>query len=268
MNIIKITAKIETEYFLLSITKDCETLIKQSLRKAEETLEFKMTKPIETFHFNPPIQVKEVWSIGLTNLEVYNSISNIAEENNKFKLYKFPDEKNGGITYQKVRDEIERDLDIADITAADLQDEIIGSNIIEEYREQVTKRMKDDKYMLSLAMYIDSIFQYFESSLRTEIDLVEDDIRLVLDEYMSSFITQKLELGIYNFKEISEVLLSFLQSEYEGYHNAIDIEFDDVAMKTKLVVRPGIIAIRFDEKTFCTTVLGFTPGWDYKHYKE
>ena len=42
--------------------------------------------------------------------------------------------------------------------------------------------MKDDKYMLILAMYVDSIFQDFETFLRTEIDLVEDDVRLVLDE--------------------------------------------------------------------------------------
>ena len=39
-------------------------------------------------------------------------------------------------------------------------------------------------------------------------------------------------------------------------------------MKTKLVVRSGIIAIRFDENSFFSTILGFTPGWDYKHYKQ
>ena len=37
-------------------------------------------------------------------------------------------------------------------------------------------------------------------------------------------------------------------------------------MKTNLVVKSGIIAKRFDEKSFFSTVLGFTPGWDYKHY--
>ena len=39
-------------------------------------------------------------------------------------------------------------------------------------------------------------------------------------------------------------------------------------MKTKLVVRAGIIAIRFDEKSFFSNVLGFTSGWDYKNYNE
>ena len=39
-------------------------------------------------------------------------------------------------------------------------------------------------------------------------------------------------------------------------------------MKTKFVVRSGIIAIRFDEKSFFSTILGFTSGWDYKHYNK
>ena len=127
-----IRPKNETEDLLLSIIKNCETLIDQTHRKAEETLEFKMVKPRETFHFKPPIQIQGDWMIGLTNLEVYNSVFNITEENNKFELYKFPDEKSGGVSYIKVRDEIERDLDISDITDVDLQDDIIGPIIIEE----------------------------------------------------------------------------------------------------------------------------------------
>ena len=75
----------------------------------------------------------------------------MSEEINKFKLYKFPDEKSGGVSNEKVRDEIEKDLDISDITASDLQDDIIPTFIIKEYRQQVTKRMKDDKYMLSFS---------------------------------------------------------------------------------------------------------------------
>ena len=263
-----IRPKNPTEDLLLSITKNCETLIDQTQRKAEEALEFKMIKPRETFHFKPSIQVKGDWMIGLVDLEVYNSIFNITEENNKFELYKFPDEKAGGITYTKVRDEIERDLDISDITDADLQDDIIGPIIIEEYVEQVTKRMKDDKYMEILARYTKSVFQDFESFLRTEVDLVEDDVKLVLDENNSSFITYKLEPGIYTFKDISEALFNILQSEYPGPSNVIDIEHDDITMKTKMVVKFGIIAIRFDEKSFFSTILGFSPGWDYKHYNK
>ena len=268
MNLNMIRPKNETENLLLSITKNCETLIEQTHRKAEETLELKMIKPRETFHFKPPIQVKVDCLIGLVDLEVYKSIFNITEENNKLQHYKFPDEKAGGVTYEKVRDEIEKDLDLEDITAADLQDEIIAPIIIEEYREQVTKRMKDVGYMNFVADYVRSVFQDFESYMRTEVDLVEDDIELVLDEYNSNFITYEISPGIYTFKDISEALFNILQTEYPRPSNVIDIEYDDNTMKTKLVVRSGFIAIGFDEKSFFSTVLGFKSGWDYNHYNK
>ena len=227
-----------------------------------------MTKPGETFHFKPSIQEKGDWMLGLVDLEAYSSIFNITQENNKFELYKFLDSKIGGSSYQKVRDEIEKDLGISDITTADLQDDIIAPNNIDEYREQVTQRLKDDKYMLILSGYTSSMFHDFESFLKTEVDLLEHDIKLVLDEYKSSFSTCEISPGIYTCRDITEFLLGSLQPEYEGHYNAIDIELDDINKKIKLFVRPVIIAIRFDEKSFFNTVLGFNPGWDYKHFKE
>ena len=178
-----IRPKNETEVLLLSIAKNCETIIEQTHTKPQETLEFKMTKPRETFHSKPPIQTERDWMIGLVDLEVYNSIFNITEGNNKFHTHKFPDEKSGVISYTKVKDEIQRDLDIPDITAADLQDDILAPIIIEEYKKQVTKRMEDGGYMKILAGYVSSVFQDFESYLRTEVDLVQDDVKLVLNEF-------------------------------------------------------------------------------------
>ena len=218
-----IQPKNQTEDLLLSIIKNCETLIEQTHRKPEETLEFKMIEPREIIHFSPPIQVKADWMIGLTDLKVYNSIFNITEENNKFKLYNFPDEKGGGVTYEKLRDEIERDLDITDITAADKQDDLIAPYIIEEYKEQVTKRMKNEQYMNIVAGYVTSVFQDFESYLRTEVDLIEDYVKLVLDEYNSSFNTDEIQPGIYTFKDISGPLFNILQTENPGPSNVIVI---------------------------------------------
>ena len=39
-----------------------------------------MIKPRETFQFNPPIQSKKHWMIGLVDLEVYNSNFIITEK--------------------------------------------------------------------------------------------------------------------------------------------------------------------------------------------
>ena len=74
MNLNMIQPKIEKEDLLLSITENCQKLIEQTQRKAEETLEFKMIKPKETFHFKPSIQIEGDWMLDLIDLEVYNSI--------------------------------------------------------------------------------------------------------------------------------------------------------------------------------------------------
>ena len=92
--------------------------------------------------------------IGLLGLEVYNSVFNISEEINNFKLYKFADSYYPDISYTTVKNEIERDLDISDISATDLQDDILGLILFKEYREQLTKSMKDVGYTGILAGYL------------------------------------------------------------------------------------------------------------------
>ena len=118
------------------------------------------------------------------------------------------------------------------------------------------------------SIYVNSIFQDFKSVLTTEVDLVEDDVRLVLDEYNSWFITFQLEPGIYTSKDLPESVFIIFQPEYPTSNNVIVNQFDDISMKTKLVERSGIIAIRFVKKSFLNTILGFTPHWGYKHYNE
>ena len=113
-----------------------------------------------------------------------------------------------------------------------------------------------------------SIFQDFDRFLRTEIDLVEDDVRLVLDESSSNFITYEIKPGIYIFRDLSEVLTKNSQLGFDGFSNSNNIDRKNTTMKTKLIVRPDKIAIRFDEKAFFSSVFGFIPHWDSKHYNE
>ena len=79
----------QTEDLSLSITKNYETLIKQTHTKPEETLQFKLAKSRETFSFKPPsnLGLHSNWMIRLTSLEVYSFIFNITKENNQFDLY-------------------------------------------------------------------------------------------------------------------------------------------------------------------------------------
>ena len=59
------------------------------------------------------------------------------KKNFKFELYLFAHSKTGGVTYEKVRDEINNDLESSDITASDLQDEIIVPISIEVMKKNV-----------------------------------------------------------------------------------------------------------------------------------
>ena len=51
----------------------------------------------------------------------------------------------------------------------------------------------------------------------------------------------------------------------------IQIEYDDISMKTKIILKYiggqkmfVLGTLRFDERSFFHTLLGFTPYWDYK----
>ena len=102
-------------------------------------MELKLSYSGALVDFNPPISVEGSWMIGLTTVEVYNSIFNITEEINNFKLYKFPVSNSGGILYEKVREEMEKDLESSDFTATDLQNELFGPMFFKEFRKKNQK---------------------------------------------------------------------------------------------------------------------------------
>ena len=174
-----ITPKNQTEDLLPSITNIRETLSDQTHRKPEEVLEFKMLKPRETFHFNPPIHTKGDWMLGLIDLEVYNSVFNITEKNNKFDIYRDSSNKFGFI---ELKDELEEILIISHITPEHLLDEIIGPHIIDEYYKLSTEKMNTDGYMILLLGYNRSLFRDFEIYLRIVVGLEEEDIQLILKQ--------------------------------------------------------------------------------------
>ena len=150
MNLNMIRPKNETEDLLLSISKNCETLINQTHRKPEETLDFKMIKPRETFHFRPLIQIQGSWMIGLTSLEVYNSIFNLTEENNKFELYRDSSNKFG---FLELKDELEEILDFSHISQELLQDDVMGPGIFDEVLKLSHEKKNSDGYMILLLGY-------------------------------------------------------------------------------------------------------------------
>ena len=68
--------------------------------------------------------------IGLISLEVYNSIFNINQENNKVELYTDTFDE---FSFTELKDELEEILDISNITNDHLEDETIGPHITKTY---------------------------------------------------------------------------------------------------------------------------------------
>ena len=254
-----IQPKNETEDLLLSITKNCEKLVEHTHRKPEETLEFKMLKSRETFHINPPIHTKGDWMIGLIDLEVYNSIFNITEENNKFMIYTDTFDE---YSFEELKDEVEEILSIPEITDDYLEDETLAPRIAETYWKLGSDKATHDGYIILLTGYARSLFRDFESYLRIEVGLEEDNIRLNLKQYNEKFITYELDPGNYNIEDIQQAVYSL--GDHKGN---LQIEYDEINKKVKLILNSSANSfgtLRFDDKSFFHTLLGFDPYWDYK----
>ena len=73
---------------LLIIKKHTDTLIEQTKNKPKETLEFKMNKQMQTFSFNPPINLVEEgkWLLAVSLFECTNSVFKITNENISFSI--------------------------------------------------------------------------------------------------------------------------------------------------------------------------------------
>ena len=170
-----------------------------------------MIKPKETFHFNPPIQTKEDWMLGLIDLEVYNSIFYITKENNKFELYTDTFDE---FSFEEIKDEIEEILGIPNITDDHLEDETIVPRIIEAYRKLRSDKSSHDGYIILLMGYARSPFRDFESYLRIVVGLEEDNIQLILRQYNERFVTYELEPGNYNIENVQKAVYPL--GDHEG----------------------------------------------------
>ena len=101
--------------------------------------------------------------------------------------------------------------------------------------------------------------------MRIVVGLDEEDFQLILKQYNSHFITYKTP-GNYTIKDISDTIHTF-----SGHSEIIQIDNDDITVKTKTILKYiggqkkfGLGTLRFDERSFFHTLLGFEPYWDYK----
>ena len=70
----------------LLLNQSNQEIVENTHSKSQETLEFKMTKQKESFSFDVSLELPEKWMMGVTSLEVYNTVYNITKKNNKLEI--------------------------------------------------------------------------------------------------------------------------------------------------------------------------------------
>ena len=98
---------------------------------------------------------------------------------------------------------------------------------------------------------------------------------MIIKQYNSKFKTYKISPGVNLIKDLTMVPSRSFRTEFQKVHlrpdqmhdksDSILIDGDNISLITKLTLRPDITALRFDEKSFLSTILGFSPHWDYKN---
>ena len=240
---------------LLLIKKHTDTLIENTRTRPQETLEFKMNKQMQTFSFNPPINLVEEgkWLLAVSSFECTNSVFNITNENNSFSII-IPGHYVSE-SAQKTIDELNKLLDLR------------YENDIELHTEQVRKKgliLIKDYSLSSLDMFKNEILKEFKKAKYNDLDdmvyrfqLTYNEIIDILDfKYIpTKRIGYSLNPGIYEVVDLNKTLKYILPDSVK-----VSVTIDDIRLKSNLKTNQTLI---FTEKSFFYTILGFTRSHSY-----
>ena len=239
---------------LLLIKKHTDTLIEQTKTKPQETLEFKMNKQMQTFSFNPPINLVEEgkWLLAVSSFECTNSVFNVTDDNNSFSII-IPGH------YQNKTDE----------KTIDNLNKLLELKSLELHVEEVKKRgnkikIADKEYKLSdFDNQKYEILQELKNVKYNDLEDLVHRMRLSYDEIMDildlKYIPTKrtgysLNPGIYEVVDLNNTLKHILPD------NVKYITIDDIRLKSNLKINQTLI---FTERSFFHTILGFTQSRSY-----
>ena len=232
------------ESLLLSIAKSNQKIVENTHSKPQETLEFKMNKQKESFSFDLPLELPEQWMMGVTSLEVYNTLYNITEKNNKHKLF----ETDKMLKEYKVATEFMSKIKKLYETSGNK-----GISIIEEI-----KKLINDDYFKKVTLsenYYDDLNEIIDQSNQN----IKDKTKIiVLEEYR--IVTDCLEIeippGAYELIDINNAIQQELINSCSSGPDPkfkINIEADTISMKSVLTTS---YSIYFHSEL--NTLLGFT----------
>ena len=239
---------------LLLIKKHTDTLIEQTKTKPQETLEFKMIKQMQTFSFNPPINLFEEgkWLLAVSSFECTNSVFNITNENNSFSII-VPGHYETE-SAEKTINELNKLLELRSQNGIELHVEVRKKGLI----------LINDYSLSSLGMFKDEILEDLKNAKFNDLEDMVYRFQLKYDEVMDildlKYIPTKrtgysLDPGIYEVDDLNNTLKYILPDNVK-----VSVTIDDIRLKSNLKTNQTLI---FTEKSFFYTILGFTRSRSY-----
>ena len=226
------------ESLLLSIAKSNQEIVENTHSKPQETLEFKMNKQKESFSFDIPLELPEKWMMGVTSLEVYNTVYNITEKNKKLKiLLKDEQLKSLNVDTQLVLN-VEYLYKISDMQSTS-GIEKINTFMVDSYSKNKKLTRKDFN---KLKKIIDQINQN-----------IKDKTTIIIPKFgiENDFVEIELTPGVYELVDINRIMKQKLSDS--AFEFEFNIEADTISMKSVLTTSNPI---NFNSKL--NELLGFT----------
>ena len=87
MDLSQLSPADEIETLTLEIVKLMQKVEENTHTKAQEPLEFKLTKPKQNFNFDKQLIIPKKWLMGVTILQVYNTVYKMTERNKIFAQF-------------------------------------------------------------------------------------------------------------------------------------------------------------------------------------
>ena len=240
---------------LLLIKKHTDTLIEQTKTKPQETLGFKMNKQMQTFSFNPPINLVEEgkWLLAVSSFECTNSVFNITNENNSFSII-IPGNYATELA-EKIIDELNKLLELKSL---------------ELHVKEVGKRgnkikIGGNEYKLSdFDTQKNEILEELNNTKYNDLEDLVYRMQLTYNEIIDildlKYIPTKrtgysLNPGIYEVSDLNNTLKNILPDNVK-----VSVTIDDIRLKSNLKTNQTLI---FSEKPFFSTFLGLTRSRSY-----
>ena len=243
------------ELFFL-IKKHTDILIQQTKTKPQETLEFIMNRQMQTFSFNPPINLVEEgkWLLAVSSLECTNPVFNKTNENNSFSII-IP-----GHYKTEFAEKLIYDLNkLYELKSLELRVEAVRkrgniikiadkeyklSDLLDNQKNEILEELKNVKYN-----DLRDLIYRMQPTYNEVIDILD------LEYIPTKRIGYSLRPNIYQISDINVALKNILPDNVK-----INVTIDERKYKSNLKINQTLI---FTNKSFFYTILGFTQSHSY-----